>query len=171
MKSNRKGCVPPLCLALLVGPGVARADRPNAAPTATEVFHLRSECAHEADKWFEKMQAQMRSVNNLIPDGYDVHYNVKLNRCFVVYTSRQEMPKWGEGRYGITKILQDVQEGPIAMYIANNANGYLFINACELPPDHHYCVGHGDARKLAVDEHDTDVISEWADAVRPYMTE
>jgi hypothetical protein len=81
------------------------------------------------------------------------------------------MPAWGPGGHIANYDLEDIQESAtLAHLTSNNAHGYLFINDCTLPPDLHNCVGHGDARSLA-DEKDEDVSKEWADAIRPYMTD
>jgi hypothetical protein len=126
------------------------------APTATvsEIFHLRSECSNEAEKVFKEVQALAKNSPELAKtpsnDDYRVHYNVKLNRCYVVWMSHAPMPAWGPGGHIANYDLEDIQESATLAHLTwNSAHGHLFINDCTLPPDLHNRVGHGDARSLA----------------------
>ncbi len=50
-------------------------------PTATEVFHLRSECARLAEKMLEKLEKDAEGSNST--ESQLSHYDPPSNRCYV----------------------------------------------------------------------------------------
>ena len=68
-----------------------QATAQNAPPTATEIFHLRTECAELADKLmhgFEEVTAMVQ-IPTRSPETYSVspHYDPATNRCYADLTS------------------------------------------------------------------------------------
>ena len=53
-------------------------DRSNKLPTATEVFHLRSECARLGEKIMEE-----NLIGGALSQTQESHYDPKTNRCYV----------------------------------------------------------------------------------------
>ena len=76
----------------------AHADPLVQRPTATEVFHLRSECAALADKLmhgFEELTAMVQLPPTVrSPETYAVlsHYDPSTNRCYADLTSGYVTP-------------------------------------------------------------------------------
>lgn len=52
-------------------------------PTATEVFHLRSECAALGEKLLNDIGAKYRSVYDVSFSDQLSHYNSRINRCYI----------------------------------------------------------------------------------------
>jgi hypothetical protein len=64
----------------LATPGLAQT---GPQPTATEVFHLRSECAALGEKLFNRIAAEYRAEYQVLSYGQLSHYDPRTNRCYV----------------------------------------------------------------------------------------
>lgn len=82
-----------------------QATAQTAPPTASEVFHLRTECAALADKLmhgFEEMTAMVPTTPSIrSPETYSVlsHYDPSTNRCYADLTSSYETAPVSNDRY------------------------------------------------------------------------
>jgi hypothetical protein len=65
---------------------------------------LQEKCAKQAQKAFDKMQFQDRTLAS-----FTNHYNVKLNRCFI--ETEQEMVPGGPDIFWTYKFVSDAYEG------------------------------------------------------------
>ena len=76
--------------------------------------------------------------------------------------------------YQLTVMVVDIHaDDSVANYSANyHPERGLAINNCQLPPDSKiFCKVHGKANDAPMDDRDSDITKEWADAIKPYMEE
>lgn len=100
-----------LCAVFLIVTLIFPAAAQTAPPTATEIFHLRTECAALADKMtheFEEMQLMVPIPKTIrSPETYETHshYDPTTNRCYADITSFYSTAPVSNGHY-----LQDSRE-------------------------------------------------------------
>jgi len=75
-------------------------------PTATEVFHLRTECAALGKEIWEEQKRQQKDTGV----GYTIHYDLQANRCYVrTTTALRNLTDDGHSRTTFVHILYDGQ--------------------------------------------------------------
>jgi hypothetical protein len=120
-------------------PAVATPAIPAAAiPTATEVFHLRSECAQLAEKMLEKQKKEEDTTGSDYWSQLS-HYSPDTNRCYVQIVSETA------DRGASDEVLYDGQTGEKLASILYTGKGCPTGNSCQAigitPPEHPICTG------------------------------
>jgi hypothetical protein len=87
MGRNRCCCLMAIALLTSCQSRPPAEDRSYKLPTATEVFHLRSECARLGEKIMEE-----NLIGGALSQPQESHYDPKTNRCYVQLTVMSAKP-------------------------------------------------------------------------------
>jgi hypothetical protein len=109
---------------LVLGGDIATAGTPATPPTATEVFHLRSECGRLGEQIKEKNDLGTYGITYVFSN-----YNQMNNRCYVL------LKYWFFKSQATQLYLYDGQGGGIfASWVNNNANVHGDIRGNPVAP-------------------------------------
>jgi len=153
----------------------AQTANQSASQDRATIYNLGKTCAEEGRKWLKSNGAIGKPTDPYY--SYKIHYSVKLNGCFLLQRNTvydDSNKTLGTYPYRLTVIVVDIHsDDGVADYAANyHPERGLFINLCRLPPDDKvYCKIHGKASGAPMDDRDSDITKEWADAIEPYMEE
>jgi hypothetical protein len=122
-----KRIAPAVVLAAIVGVPAAISQTPtNKPPTATEVFHLRSECAASGERILKNYVAGLPFTHSEV-----THYDPVTNRCYVQIDERRtDQPRF------LGRNLYDGQTGEILAGIGWDDKG-MKSNAAVFVRGHH----------------------------------
>jgi hypothetical protein len=125
--------------------GVASGEADGRLPTATEIFHLRSECAALGRKILDHY-----SVGIALAKSQLSHYDQKSNRCYVLYTA--QTADLSQPRHTVHDTLWDGQTGELLASLQNDEVGHMWGMVYD--PQHQpttYTNGYFDDTKSYID--------------------
>jgi hypothetical protein len=137
----------------LLACGVACAPAPTPQPpgrqaqdTTRHAYEMQEKCANDAREWYKHWWENPKDSGLNIPSTYTNHYNVKLDRCFLVV----DATVFGKKSASKMKTLVDVLENR-EMGAFDETSGLGVLSQCEVAGAH--CGSD----------------AEWDALVKPYM--